>query len=192
MGMCKEGVRKSLLGSDFVPSNYTVLCGRGKDCFNFVGNRRFRIIVDMNLERYALAPTKSEKTQIVTDIVELVRMAGGCFAKKEDGVWLEVGDAVAREKVGALLRDCLHQQYRSSSKAKTARRQAQKLKIPQSPANGSDDDYSVSTERSIATSSESSVEANQSPRHDRFSFILGSSTVGDDLDLEFSRGTFAV
>ncbi len=35
-----------------VPSNYDVLCGRGQSFFHHVGNRRFRIMIEMNINRY--------------------------------------------------------------------------------------------------------------------------------------------
>ena len=115
-------VKKQPMPHDFELNHFSVICGRGKDCFNWIGNRRFRVLVEMNLEKYSNTMTKSEKTSIVKEIVETIRSAGGSFVKFEKGEWYEVGDAAAREKVGALFRDCLHDQYRSSSKAKTARR----------------------------------------------------------------------
>mmetsp|Transcript_28917 Transcript_28917/g.54697 ORF Transcript_28917/g.54697 Transcript_28917/m.54697 type:complete len:1234 (+) Transcript_28917:193-3894(+) len=35
-----------------VPSNYDVLCGPGQSFFHHVGNRRFRITIEMNVQRY--------------------------------------------------------------------------------------------------------------------------------------------
>ena len=35
-----------------VPSNYDVLCGRGQSFFHHIGNRRFRIMIEMTIERY--------------------------------------------------------------------------------------------------------------------------------------------
>jgi len=121
--------KKNVLPLDFTPNNYTVICGRGKDCFNSVGNRRFRIIVNMHLERYQLSASKAEKSTIVSDVVETIRQAGGGFVKYDPGLskWYEASDAVAREKTGAYFRDCLHMEYRSSAKAKTARRRANRL-----------------------------------------------------------------
>lgn len=116
--------RKTLLPPDFEPNSYTVICARGKDAFNSVGNRRFRVLVDCHLEQYSMSLSKAEKSLIVSEIVETIRNAGGCFARFENGTWYEVGDRIAREKVGAQFRDCLHMQYRSSTKAKTARRRA--------------------------------------------------------------------
>lgn len=89
-------VKKAQLPPDFQPSNYCVLCGRGKDCWNSIGNRRFRVIVSIFLLRYAQAESKSMKSQIVSDVVDMVRGAGGHFLKFEDGSWWEVGDSAAR------------------------------------------------------------------------------------------------
>jgi hypothetical protein len=115
-------VKKTKLPKDFVPGNYHVRCGRGKDCFNAFGNRRFRVIIEMFQERYKTAESKSAKSNIVSNIIDMIRSAGGGFVKYEDGQWWEVGDNAAREKVGATFRDILHDKYRSSSKAKSARR----------------------------------------------------------------------
>jgi hypothetical protein len=113
----------SSLGLDFEPSDYSVICGRGKENFNHVGNRRFRILTSMSMERYARTDNnKATKSAIVSEIVAIVRQAGGNFCKYKRGEWYEVGDYYAREKVSSLLRDLLHTQYRSSAKAKIARR----------------------------------------------------------------------
>lgn len=78
-----------------------------------------------------MAATKAEKSRIVSDVVAAVRKSGGSFVNKEPGdgnnvFWLEVGDAAAREKVGAQFRDCLHMRYKSASKCKSARRKQER------------------------------------------------------------------
>lgn len=108
-----------------------------QEFYNFPGNQRFRILVDMNVERYSLAETKSDKTRIVCQIVQMIREAGGGFCRLEkDGSWYEVGDAVAREKVGSLFRDCLSGMYRSSSRAKTAVRRQRRARNHQHKSSG--------------------------------------------------------
>jgi hypothetical protein len=105
------------------PCDYSVVCGRGKDSFNHAGNRRFRILSSMYVGRYSEADSKRAKSAIVSEIIEVIRQAGGDFCKYESGAWFDVGDHCAREKVSALLRDLLHTRYRSSAKAKIGRRQ---------------------------------------------------------------------
>jgi hypothetical protein len=138
-----RGNRK-FLPEDWVPDNWSVLCGRGKECFHHgtcsgrcfrclvvciasllfsaysrplncslsqkktVGNRRFRILCEINLKKYVSAYTKMQKSLIVMGIVDAVREGSlsirglqGGFIKRdpETNRWYEVGDAVAREKV---------------------------------------------------------------------------------------------
>jgi hypothetical protein len=120
------------LAPDFVPGEYDVVCAKGKAVQNHVGNRRFRVICRMHLERYNAATSKQEKSRIVSDIVDTIRQASpdGGFVKLDPltGSWREVGDHLAREKVGQTLRDSLHTKYSSSTKAKKERRQAEKAR----------------------------------------------------------------
>ena len=101
----------------------------GKTCFNHQGNKSFRKLVRLYLDDYAEATSKLEKSAIVSSIIQTVRTQnpGGGFVKLDtpSGVWQEVGDHLAREKVGQTIRDALHSQYRSSTKAKKIRRQAE-------------------------------------------------------------------
>jgi hypothetical protein len=95
-------------------------------CADAIGNRRLRVIIGTFLEQYSKALSRIEKSTIVSTIVDIVQDACpvGAFVKFEDGQWWEVGDFAARERVGSMLRDSLHDQYKSSSKAKLARRRA--------------------------------------------------------------------
>jgi hypothetical protein len=105
---------------EFQPSDYSVVCGRGKGSFNHVGNRRFRILASMFTERYTQADSKVAKSAIVSDIIDVIRRAGGNFCKNKRGAWFEVGDHQAREKVSALMRDLVAAQCQSSAKTKTS------------------------------------------------------------------------
>lgn len=75
---------------------------------NSVGNRRFRISIDNNLEAYTKAKTKHERSTVVTTVVGAImgcRLDGrGGFIKKDagSGRWFEVGDKTCREKVSLL------------------------------------------------------------------------------------------
>lgn len=125
----KHGKRK--LPQSFIPGTTTVLCGRGKAYTSSPGNLRLRNIVTEHLQAYSTACTKTEKTKIVNMILAAVRAenpAEGIFVKQiENDSWWEVEDTIAREKVGCIIRDCLHLQYRSSTKAKLRKRKAAEL-----------------------------------------------------------------
>jgi hypothetical protein len=124
---CGAKTGRSRLGVDFQPSNLSVICGRGRQ-HNHLGNQRFRMLAGTFVEEYSRAETKTTKSNLVFNIVTMIRQAGGTFCKYEKGVWFEVGDRLAREKVSAFFRDILHTQYRSSSKAKTTLRRARNRK----------------------------------------------------------------
>lgn len=112
---------KRQLPVDFVPDSTSVICGRGKACTASPGNKRLKAIVESFIGKYSEATTKTEKTNTVNMIMDAVQGKDrdkGIFVRQHNGFWWEVEDAVAREKVGCLIRDCLHTQYRSSSKAK--------------------------------------------------------------------------
>lgn len=118
--------RKTVLPIDFRPSAYDVICARGKTAWNHVGNRRFRTTVDINLDRYKAATTKVQKSLIVMEIVDLYRENSprGGFVRQDSDTkrWHEVGDAVAREKVGQSLRELLLQQDPEKHTAKKTRK----------------------------------------------------------------------
>lgn len=106
------------------PGCYDVLCGRGNTQMNHVGNRRFRITIAMNLDKYLSLETRIQKSNHVMSIVATIRQSGGRFLKKDTTAsacspstpagnnnrkksfcWKEIGDKLAREKVGHALRD---------------------------------------------------------------------------------------
>jgi hypothetical protein len=101
------------------PDNWSVICGRGRECFEHYGNRRFRILVDMDLENYAQAKSKLDKSVIVMKILYTVRDASnqGGFVKQhpETQRWFEVGDEVAREKIGQQFRIALAAKKKSAT-----------------------------------------------------------------------------
>jgi hypothetical protein len=119
------------LPANFEPGSMDVICARGKQAHSHPGNARFRLSVSMILERYSKATTKLDKSLIVSSIVDTVRQLspGGGFIKKQGGCWYEVGDHIAREKVGQSFRDLLHTKYKSSTKAKKHRRREQQAKF---------------------------------------------------------------
>jgi len=90
------------LAEGFRPGPMDFICARGNQAYNHAGNKRFRAIVESYLEEYSKATSKVEKSVVVSTIIDLVREASpnGGFVKKEKGRWYEVGDQIARDKVG--------------------------------------------------------------------------------------------
>lgn len=88
---------------------YDIKYGRHRDAFNNVGNRRFRITISLNIERYLAASTRREKAEVIGSIIELVEGNGGYFLKwsvqRQD--WIALNSKQARAKVGHAMRDMI-------------------------------------------------------------------------------------
>jgi len=124
----KRCLRKGMtpLPAEFAPSNYSVLCGRGKGVYNAVGNRRLRVIVSSFLTQYVEANNKpNEKSSIIAKVVAIVKDACpvGAFVKYDSSSerYYELSDRAAHEKCGALFRDCLQAQNQKQSRQPRSR-----------------------------------------------------------------------
>jgi len=115
----------TLLSPDFEPGPFDVICGRGNISRNHPGNKIFRNLIARFLPPYGAAVTKTEKSSVVSHIVDVVRAKtanDGGFVKIKNAKWYEVGDRLAREKVGQGFRESLHTKYKSSNESKKRRR----------------------------------------------------------------------
>jgi hypothetical protein len=85
-----------------------VLCGRGGATNNFIGNKRFRDLVQDHKARY-LAAKKNDKQKIARQIVTIIQERGGRFLRKDDmsDAWIDIGEKKAREKTSQALREGL-------------------------------------------------------------------------------------
>lgn len=108
---------RTRLPDDFLPSRWDVLCGRGTSYRNHWGNRQLRAVVDQHLEQYISSETKLAKTHIINCITESIRETGNCrFVNYDErlGYWYEIGDQLAREKVGHAMRDAKQNKKRKA------------------------------------------------------------------------------
>lgn len=116
---------KTLLPEDFQPGEFHVICGNKRSCFNSSGNKRFRLICKQHVEEFCSAPSKHEKSYVVTKVLRALQENCGSepvFVAFEKGRWWKVSDRTSREKVGTYFRDSLADTYKSSSKNKIAQR----------------------------------------------------------------------
>lgn len=138
----KKNENRVLLGRNYRPGHNAVICGRGKACSSSPGNKKLRAYVDSFAKSYGDASNKEQKSKIVSTIISLIEEPeGGAFVKFEERAWWKVDEAYAREKIGNLFRDVLHTKYRSSSKAK----QARKRKVPTASCGFHDEITSIAT-----------------------------------------------
>jgi hypothetical protein len=106
------------LRDDFKPGPFDVICGRGKSIFAHEGNHHFRNCIAQNAQLYSQARSKLDKGLIVIGVVDEIRRKstnGGFVRSIKDKnklghpkQWVEIGDDLARDKVGHALRSCVH------------------------------------------------------------------------------------
>ena len=116
---------KQQLSRNFGPEVYTVVLGKGKIPKTNIGNLKLKRVVMDNLTEYTNGERR-EKIAVISRIIRQVTNANYTttgFVKFENDCWWEMTERDARVKVTALFRDCLADQYRSSSSSKVKRRQ---------------------------------------------------------------------
>lgn len=100
--------KPSLIRADDIKP-YDILCGRDKATFNNVGNRRFRVLISLNIPRYNRAKTKAEKASVIKYVCNVFQNEVGVrFLKKHQSqkeYYFELSATEARKKVGHALRD---------------------------------------------------------------------------------------
>jgi hypothetical protein len=87
---------------------WDILSGRRRSAYHNVGNRRFRITISLNCQRYLDAPSKHEKSEVITSILSLLKNEVGArfFKPCDDGIfYVEISELEAREKIAHALRD---------------------------------------------------------------------------------------
>mmetsp|Transcript_27381 Transcript_27381/g.66485 ORF Transcript_27381/g.66485 Transcript_27381/m.66485 type:complete len:149 (-) Transcript_27381:532-978(-) len=112
----REGAKVLRIG--YAPGGWDVICHSSKETEEHIGNRRFNLCIEIHVEAYKKAKLRVNKSAVISDIVGSIRASsatGGGFVRfdMETRRWYEVGDKIARDKVGQSLRMC------SSSKKKT-------------------------------------------------------------------------
>ena len=123
--------RNTPLPQGWVPGNWSIICGRGKECYDHIGNRRFRILCDIHFAKYANKQTsKHEKTQIVVSIMDAFREGSnnvGGFVKYDANSerWVEVGDEMAREKIGQQFRSMIKKKHKQDYLARKRQKSQQ-------------------------------------------------------------------
>jgi len=87
---------------------YDVICGRGSAAFNNIGNRRFRILICINIDRYSNCEGRYRKGRFIGDLVRTFQHEiGARFFKLQDDQLIQLTQRQIRQKVGHALRDVL-------------------------------------------------------------------------------------
>lgn len=139
---------KRKLSKDFVPEVDTVVLGKGNIPKTNIGNLKLKAVVMDNLVEYANGERRKKIaviSRIINHVTSLNYKTTG-FVKFEDDNWWEMTERDARVKITALFRDCLHDQYRSSSSSKVKRRQELRKSRSLSAANATKSSNTTSSE----------------------------------------------
>eukprot|EP00978_Attheya_sp_CCMP212_P011236 scaffold27594_cov48-Attheya_sp.AAC.9 len=109
------------------PTDKDVLCVRGGEGNNHPGNKTYLEFVEEKKDDYEkitkeIPHWKSKKTEISQQVVDHVHEYGGRFLGKENGVWIEVKDSVARKKSSQALREGQPKVVAQSRRKNKARR----------------------------------------------------------------------
>ena len=125
------------LPQDFVPSSYSVPCGRGKGCYNSCGARRFRALATTLLQHYKQG-NDAERTVIVDKLLNMMKEACpvGAFIKFHNGRYYELSEKAAKAKVRATIRDCVNARNRTKStgqRAKSHKQTSDKASMKRDP-----------------------------------------------------------
>lgn len=112
---------------------YDIICGRGSVAFNNIGNRRFRILIGLNVEKYSVVEGRHNKGHFIGTLVhEIVHEIGARFYKLKNGHLTELTEPQVRQKVGHALRDMLVFQENQQQQHQQQRKKLRLVATPQS------------------------------------------------------------
>jgi len=101
------------LGTDIITSDemgpFDVMCGRDKECFNNVGNRRFRVMININLQKYMRCKSRQMRSEMILALTRELLGAEGHFRFirkiKGENRFIVLDFKQSRDKIGHALRD---------------------------------------------------------------------------------------
>jgi len=113
----KVNKEKDFLAINFVPDETHVIIGKGMKYYHHDGNINMRSIITSMIHEYANAKSKKERSNVLTSILDQIRINGN-FVKKDDktGLWFIVDDVLARDKIYQTIRKMLRNNKTSKSK----------------------------------------------------------------------------
>jgi hypothetical protein len=91
------------------PTDLDILHGRDDFSIHHVGNTCFRTVIGYSLEYYVILSSRSEKSEILSAIVDTIHNSGGRFLRRRlhGGGWEQDDVHKAEETVGQALRDVI-------------------------------------------------------------------------------------
>lgn len=162
--------------------HYDIICGRSRDAYNNVGNRRFRITIQMFLQRYQELKNRAERKQFITYLTKLFRTELHFrFLKKTEYGYFDVGEVEARKKIGHALLDRNMKRRHASNPLKS--RVNQNNALSQSPQEAETPQTVHSLTRQVSHESLNSLSTQKARRNGRRVTELESDVCKLLLDL---------
>jgi len=102
---------------NYEPKDIDVIISKGTSAVNHQGNKYFKRIVQLNLQKYASFSARKDKTNMIRSILHQIRSNGGNFVKQDSdsGMWSEVDDIAAREKISQAFRNSIYRSCKRST-----------------------------------------------------------------------------
>jgi hypothetical protein len=155
----KTDDKLTALPQTFIPDERHIILGRGKVVSQHAGNKKLQSLVSSKLSAYAQAPSKTEKSAIVSGILKTLTAAAssdsqgyhGFFVKQDakSGAWFACNEMLAREKISQTFRDNLTEKYQSSKKRKQQKRKIARQEAKELAASESDDSSTTSSDNGV-------------------------------------------
>lgn len=101
-------------------SPFEILLGKEKAVFNHAGNKRFRAIINHNVDKYMNALSKPDKSNLVCSVYNAMKKAGYRVRKRAGNSWFDIEDHDAREKLSHALRDRVREKRKPAYRRKQA------------------------------------------------------------------------
>ena len=112
------------------PTDLDVLIGRQPATSNYKGNQTFRTMITSQIDKYEAMFTRAAKSEFVLTMLTNVHERGGRFLRKDttNGLWNEIPNHTAREKVGHTIRSELAARKRDGRRSKNRTHEKPKAK----------------------------------------------------------------
>lgn len=116
-----------------LPTDADIICGRGRGVWTHPGNLKFKLLIEHNLQAYAQAERRKEKSLIINHVLDTMMLSGARFVKKERSVWYVIDEKEAREKTAHAMRDFLKRRRQEQGQEHINDKKRKRDKQEQSP-----------------------------------------------------------
>jgi len=178
---------------------YDIICGRGSVAYNNGGNRRFRVLIGSNVEKYKNIVSRHRKGTFIVSLIHTItqKMGGKFYKLTNNNTFTELTETQSRVKVGHALRDCSSTFEKSQLKQQREQQQQQQQKKQQQQQQYEGDGNRNDTNKDTASVPKQTRQQHQQQQRRRPSLVsqqqqqllpqLSTSTLPPPRVLRFTR-----